>query len=89
MADLVADPDEAYFASRLMEIPAAPYDIQVARDDDGHIIAAYGSPFEGYRAWMEMALACELYGLATELVLEMAAGEEVAADISRAMMPGP
>jgi hypothetical protein len=80
------DPDEVYFASKPLDIPAAPYDIQVARDDDGHIIAAHGSPFEGYRSWMEMALECHLWSLATELVLEMAAGEEIAAQCKRTVL---
>jgi hypothetical protein len=80
------DPDEVYFASRPLDIPAAPYDIQVARDIDGAIVAAHGSPFEGYRAWMEMALECELYDLTTDEVMEMARAEELAA---RFALPEP
>jgi hypothetical protein len=80
------DQDERYFASGLLDVPAAPHDIQVARDDDGAIIAAHGSPFEGYRAWMEMALECELYDLATDEVVEMAKAEELAA---RFALPEP
>jgi hypothetical protein len=83
------DPDEAYFNSRPFDVPAAPYDIRIARGANGAIVAAYGSPFEIYRSWMEMALECELYDLAGELVDEMIRAEEIVASISGVMRPNP
>jgi hypothetical protein len=83
------DPDERYFSSSLMDVPVAPYDIKIARGANGAIVAAYGSPFESYRSWMEMALECELYDLATDEVMEMARAEEIVASIAQAMMPPP
>jgi hypothetical protein len=80
------DPDERYFSSPVGSVPDVPHDIRIARDDAGAIVAAYGSPFESYRSWMEMALGYELYDLATDEVVEMAKAEDL---VARFALPVP
>jgi hypothetical protein len=97
-APLVFDaPDAPYFDSKPMDEVAFPCDLLVARDGNGKIVAAHGSPLEGYRAWMEMSLEFGLYEMATDEVMEMAAAEVIAAQHSpgcafapiQASMPDP